>query len=419
MHTKNKNIITQLGAYAREIIKITIEEYRHILADIGVVVVFIAASVLYPLIYNGLYKNEVLRNVPVAVVDLSNTYRSRELIRGIDATPELNTTVFCGSMAEAKLMFQQQKVHGIVLIPQNYSLNISKRQQAVVSVYSDMSSFMYYRSLMSASNGVVQAQGEKIRYERLYHDGVEGEQAKILAAPLQSKVVALYNSYSGFSSFFLPAMMILILHQTLFLGIGMEAGARKEENKYHLLVPLNSKRSIFKIVTGKSIVYFTLYFMLSFYALGFIPRFFNIPHIGNFFDVIMLMVPFLLATIFFSMTVSVFMSKRETVIVVFIFCSLILLFLSGFSWPRSNIGRFWLILSWIFPSTHGIQAYIKLNTMGAEHMDVSKELIALWIQTGIYFITTLVVYRLQINESSGVRNIRLKRLEARRIVGEV
>jgi ABC-2 type transport system permease protein len=385
-----------MGEYFTEIIKITIEEYRHVFADIGVVVIFVAASILYPLIYNGIYKNEVLRDVPVAVVDLSNTPHSRELARGVNATPELSTAYFCNSMDEAKMLFQQQKVHGIIFIPGDFSADINSRRQATVSLYSDMSSFMYYRTLMAAVNGVVQGQGEKIHYERLHQDGVEGEQAQIAASPMQSKTYSLYNSYSGFSSFLLPAMMILILHQTLFLGIGMEAGARKEENKYHLLIPVSSKRSIFKIVTGKSIVYFSLYFLLAFYALGFIPRFFNLPHIGDFLDIVILIIPFLLATIFFSMTVSVFMARRETVIVVFIFCSLILLFLSGFSWPRSNISKFWLILSWIFPSTHGIQAYIKLNTMGAERVLIRKELIALWVQTGVYFITTLVVYRIQI-----------------------
>jgi ABC-2 type transport system permease protein len=253
--------------------------------------------------------------------------------------------------------------------------------------------------MMSAANAVVQNEGEKIRYERLNQEGITGEDANIAANPMPYTSNILYNSYGGFASFLLPALLILILHQTLFLGIGMEAGSRKEENKYHLLIPANSRRSVIQIVLGKCTGYFLIYFLFSFFILGFIPRFFNLPHIGNFAEIIIMIIPFLLATIFFAMTLSVFMVKRETVLVTFIFSSLILLFISGFSWPRSSINGFWLAFSYIFPSTHGIQAYIKLNTMGANLYDINREYIALWIQTGFYFLTTLLVYTLQITNS--------------------
>ena len=109
---------------------------------------------------------------------------------------------------------------------------------------------------------------------------------------------------------------------------------------------------------------------------------------------------FFMATIFFSMTVSVFLPNRETGMIVFLFFSLILLFLSGVSWPQSNINGFWKAFSWIFPSTQGIQGYIKINSMGAELKAVKYEYISLWVQTAVYFVTTCWAYRWQIKKSS-------------------
>lgn len=205
----------------------------------------------------------------------------------------------------------------------------------------------------------------------------------------------------GFASFLMPAILILILHQTLFFGIGMIAGTSREENRFHELVSSKLHRGgTLRVVIAKAACYILMYFVFSYYMLEAIPHIFNLPHIGNPLDIIKLMIPFLLATIFFSMTVSVFLPNRETGMILFLFFSLIILFLSGVSWPQSNINGFWKTISWIFPATHGIQAYIKINTMGADLRQISKEYVNLWIQTAIYFVTTCWAYRWQIKKSS-------------------
>lgn len=398
-HQNKNNLLVRFIHHILETIKITVDEYRHVLNDVGVMIIVIVAPLIYPPLYCSIYKNETLCDVPIAVVDNSHSSISRYLVRQLDATPDLKVEYRCNTLKEAQNIFNERQVHGIVYIPSDFSDKINHVEQATLSMYSDMSSFLYYRAMMTACNYTVLEMGKNIQIERLSNQGITGESANISAAPLQSASTILYNQSSGFASFLMPAILILILHQTLFFGIGMMAGTTREENRFHLLLPANSKRSISQIVIGKALCYFSLYAVFTFYILGFIPKLFNLPHIGNFNDIIIFIVPFLLATIFFSMTISIFVRNRETGMVTFLFCSLILLFLSGFSWPRSNMNGFWLAFSWLFPSTPGIQAYIKVNTMGADLLHIEKEYIVLWIQTGVYFLTTIVVYRLQIKGS--------------------
>ena len=49
----------------------------------------------------------------------------------------------------------------------------------------------------------------------------------------------------------------------------------------------------------------------------------------------------------------------------------------------------------LFPSTFGIQAFLKMNSMGADLSLVKFEVVALWIQVVVYFITTMIVFRVQ------------------------
>jgi len=384
----------------KNILIVVKNEFQTMFKDRGVVIMLVLAPLAYPVLYCSLYKNETLIDVPVASVDCSRSHESRELLRHIDATQNIQIVSRYGTLAEAKQAYNQKKVHGVIYIPTDFSQKINTGEQTTVSVYADISSFMYYRIINQACNNCIMAMSNQIQVERLNANGITGESATILASPIPFEGVVLYNEGAGFASFLLPAVLILILFQTLFMGIGIIAGTSRGENRFHVLVSSSVQRGeTFNVIIGKSICYFLLYAAWSFFILMLIPRAFNLPHIGIPFDILMLLIPFLLASIFFSMTISVFLPHRETSMIVFMFMSLILLFLSGFSWPQSNINGFWKVFAWIIPSTSGIQGYIKINTLGADLHHISFEYLSLWIQSVIYFATTWWGYSWQINKS--------------------
>ena len=104
---------------------------------------------------------------------------------------------------------------------------------------------------------------------------------------------------------------------------------------------------------------------------------------------------------------------------IYVFTSVPLLFISGISWPGSAIPEFWKVVSWIFPSTFGINGFVRINNMGATLPDVATEYHALWLQAGIYFLTTCIVYRRQITLSRTHVYARLKEIKNRHKPKEV
>jgi len=393
----HKKIISIL----KDILNVLKIEFQTMFRDRGVVIMFVLGPLAYPILYCSLYKNETLIDVPIAAVDCSRSPQSRELLRHIDATQNVAVISKYGTLAEAKEAYNEKKVHGVVYIPADFSKKLATGDQTSVSIYCDISSFMYYRIINQACSNSVLAMSNQIQVERLNANGITGESANVISNPIPYNGVILYNEGAGFASFLMPVILVIILFQTLFLGIGMIAGTSREENRFHVLVSSSVHRGgTVRVIIGKSICYFLMYAPWAFYALELIPRIFNLPHIGIPFDVMMLMIPFLLATIFFSMTVSVFIPNRETGIVIFMFMSLILVFLSGVSWPQSNINGFWRAFAWMYPSTCGVQAYMKINTLGADLHHISFEYISLWVQSLIYFATTCWAYHWQIKKTS-------------------
>ena len=222
-------------------------------------------------------------------------------------------------------------------------------------------------------------------------------QDEISTTPIEYESVSLFNPQDGFASFLIPAVLILIIQQTLLLGVGLSAGTARENNRFRDLVPISRQyQGTLRIVLGKSLAYLMIYAVMSTYILCLVPKIFSLVQIAQPATLFWFTLPYLLACIFFAMTCSIFIHHRESCMLIFVFTSVPLLFISGISWPGAAIPKFWEIFSWLFPSTFGINGYVRINTMGATLHDVLPIIRGLWIQAVVYFITTCIVYRRQI-----------------------
>lgn len=382
-----------LKDYLNELIGITWREIKTIFTDSGVLLILIIAGVGYPLLYSTVYLNESVDEIPVGIIDECGTSYSRGFASKIDATREVSLTS-CINMEEAIGKMKKREIHGIVVIPKDFSKDIQSGKQTTVSLYVNMATFFIYKNIALACNYVMLAENKNISLRRLSADGLTEQEALQAAEPLRNKMTILFNEGNGFASFFVPGVLVLIIHQLLFLGIGMVSGTRREENAIQKLSQEEgSHRKVQRFIWGQGFAYFLIYLIIGSYILILVPRLFGLPHYASAWDIYRLLVPFLLATIFFSQTCTVFIRNRETGMVMFLFFSVILLFLSGLTWPVSSFPAFWKWFSYIFPGTFGVQGYIKINCMGSDFSVIRPEFIALWTQAIFYFITACFSYR--------------------------
>ena len=393
---KQQGILHTIADGVRDACYIWRDELRLVLKDEGVLIFFIIVPLIYPLLYSWIYNNETVREVPVVVVDDCHSALSRKFIRMCDASPDVQIKYHASDMDEAQMLVGRQIVKAIYRIPADFESNLMRMQQSVVSVYCDMSLMLTYKAAYQTALAVSQTMNKEIQIQLAGRYTKREEQ--IQAAPLQCDDVALYNPGGGYGSAILPAVLMLILQQTLVLGIGMAAGTARETNRFSDLVPIQSHyHGTFRIVLGKSMVYFMIYAVMGTWLTVVVPRLFNFPHLAQWYNLLMLMLPYTLACIFFGITVSCLVRYRENVMLLMVFVSIPLLFLSGASWPQSAIPGFWQGISWLFPSTFGVRAYVRLNSMGGSIGDVLFEYHALWLHVLVYFIVACLVYRHHIN----------------------
>ena len=371
------------------------QEMRQVLRDEGVLIFFIIVPLVYPLLYSWIYNNEVVRDVPVVVVDDSHSSLSRQFIRRCDASPDVKVFCYAADLDEAKSLVSRQLAKGIYYIPADFDKHLNRMEQATLSVYCDMSLMLTYKAIYQTAMAVTQTMGAELQ-TKLSRPNSRRE-AEIAVQPLAVDDVPIFSPAGGYGTSVLPAVLILILQQTLVLGIGLSAGTARENNRYHELIPIDRHyQGVFRIIGGKAMCYFMIYAVMAAYLTTAVPRFFSFVQLAPWQDLLLMMLPYTLACIFFGMIVSCIVRYRENVMLLMVFVSVPLLFLSGVSWPQSNIPNFWQSISWLFPSTFGVRAYVRMNTMGATLSDVVLEYRLLWLQAFLYFVVACLVYRHQI-----------------------
>lgn len=366
--------------------KLVTGEWRTMGTDGGVMLVLVGALVLYSALYGFIYAPEVVKDMPIAVVNRDNTELSRALVRDIDATPAAFVAANAPTLEDAKELFMARKIVGVLLIDDGYEAQILTGKQAHVSVYADGSYFLLYSGFLSAVADVVVDKGAQIERLNLIESGMDQYAAKGVATPVEFKIERLYNPYNGYATALLPAVLIVILQQVLLIGIGMGMGTDSEFKLWGRYKGL----SALTVTMGKAAAYFVLYIPLCGYLFWANYRFFGYPINGNELDVVLFLLPYLLSSIFLGITIGGLLHRRESAILYLAVFSVFLIMISGISWPKEGMPDWLYYWGQVLPSSNAINGFVRLRTAGVSLSDVSAEWIKLWILVVVFASTAVI-----------------------------
>jgi ABC-2 type transport system permease protein len=356
-------------------------EVQRILGDRGVLGLIVLAPVLYGALYPQPYLGQLLRSIPIAVVDQDQTALSRDLVQTLNADEALKVAVRANTLADAQAALDRHDVFAILAIPKDTERQVLRGEQARIAAYVDAAYFLLYsRTLQGISEAAstvsanIATRGARSEGSLVYAAMTRG------ASPIDFLSQPLFNPTGGYASYVVPAAFILILQQTLLLGVASLGGAAYAAGG----VANRRLRSGARAVFGQALAH------LCFAALGLalylivLPRVYGFSTLGRLQDLVLMAVPFVLSVSFLAQFVSAWFTRRETAVLLFIAVSLPLFFQVGVSWPVEAIPDFIRAASRVIPSTSAIDGFVRINQMGASILEVKRDWISLWILTLVY-----------------------------------
>ena len=348
-------------------------EFRGIFGDRQVRLIILAALVIYALVYPYPYRAELLRDVPVVLVDLDRSTSSAELARRVDASEAVGLRHDAPDMITATRLVQERRAYGVLLIPEGFERALLRGSQSPVALYADASYFLMYQRVMQGAAVPLRQMGAEVEMGRLIAQGTAPDVALAQVSPAAQVEVPLFNPAAGYATYVLPAAFVLIVQQTMLMGLALVA-TRRGQGQGHPVW----------LVLGRMAAWVAVYALLLPTYLIVLPALYGLPNLGDVAAVLMLGLPFVLATGLLAQCIAALFRHGEVVQVVLLAVGLPFFFLSGFAWPVEAIPAHLNWIAQIIPSTAAIDGLVRVSQMGATLPDISHRLWHLWGLVAIF-----------------------------------
>jgi ABC-2 type transport system permease protein len=367
-------------------------EWRRVLTTRAAFSLLVLGPVLYGIYYPQPYLTQILRKVPIAVVDNDLTDLSRRIVETIDASGAVTVAVRARTLAEARAALDRQQAFAVVGIPPDTERDVLKGTTVHVPVYADATYMFIFRSVASGIATAVDTVSTELAASGARH-GSSLVQAKLAAtSPADVLLQPIFNPVGGYASYVVPAAFVLILQQMLLLGAAMLTRTAVVQGSGNALAT----------VAGRGIAHLTIF--LPALALYFIilPRVYGFSTLGNPLQVFALASAFVLATSFMAQAVGAWFKRPESPILLFLATSLPQFFVTGVSWPREALPAPLLAAGRIFPSELAIDGLVRVDQLGANLWEVARDWRGLWLLAFIYFaFAVLSAYLVRRRQANG------------------
>ncbi len=359
-------------------------ELGAVFGDKAVLVVIIGGSLFYALFYPLPYRAQVASDLPVAIVDHDGSALSRQLVRWIDATEQLQVVANGGSLAEARAAVRRKELAGYIEIPEGFERRVLRGEPARVGAFANAAYMVLFSQVANGTVNAAMAMNAELIERRQLGAARSPQLAASLAAPVVIDLRELYNPDGGYANYVVPAVLVLILQQTFLIGICMVQVSRRGDP----LAPIG-----IGALLGRALVYLVLQLLIFAVYLLVVYRLFGFPHQGAPGLALLALLPGFLAVSFLGMALGSLFLSRETALQVMMLVSVPALFLAGFAWPAEAMPPALVALGQLLPSTGGIDVFVRVYQMGAGLADIRSVWAGQWLLAAAFLVLAVCAER--------------------------
>jgi ABC-2 type transport system permease protein len=355
-------------------------EWRRVLAIRGAFMLLVVGPLVYGLYYPQPYLNQILRKIPIAVVDNDLSELSRNIVQTLDASGAVRVAVQAATLAEGREALDRGDAFAVVEIPPWTERDVLKGTTVHVPIFADATYLFIFRSMSNGIAVAIDTLSSELAGRGARTDGSLVKAALASASPAEILLQPIFNPVGGYASYIVPAAFVLILQQMLLIGASMLT----------VVALPQIAGGVFANVLGRGIAHLTIY--LPALALYFIvlPRFYGFSTLGHPVQLFALASLFTLATSFMGQAAGAWFRHPETPTLIFLGTSLPQLFVTGFSWPREAIPTPVPAAGYIFPSDFAIDGIVRIGQLGASLGEVVHDWRGLWCLTIVYFALAVI-----------------------------
>ena len=373
----------------RDFINTIKREINIISKDRNIFTVVILVPVFYALMYGSLYWNKGEEKLPVAVVDMDRSEFSAGFIKALNNHQLINVVAVSGDLSEARQKMERMDIQGFVYIPTEAGKLLESKKSITITSYLNTTRLLVSNDINKAVNEVAGYYANENRSIYLKSTGYNSKEAETLTEPVKADIRAMFNRMETYGDYLIPGILVLILHQTLLLGLSENIARERQNNSIDEFKNVSGNNTLVALL-GKTAFYFLMYFSYSllFFTLAF--SIFRINLSGSLFLLLSLTSVFIISAILLSVLLSSFFKRKFVAIIIMAFTSYPLFFISGYVFPSYALPVPLQYFASMFTVSPYLKAYIRITQLGAGFENIKGEIIHICIITSLLFLLTVL-----------------------------
>ncbi len=359
-------------------------ELRLTARDINIISIILLAPLFYSFFYGSIYINKVERKLPIVIYDEDMSQTTRTIAEHLNASQMINVTGYVNDFNSGIDKINSNQAYGMVYFPKGFEAGLKLYRGATVKTYLNTTRFLVSNDINIAINEVIINENADIKLKFFEKAGFSYGQAKELVEPVKYDVRPLFNTTESYGDFLIPGIFVLIIQQTLLIGLSESVAKERELGTTGNLFELG-KGNIFAVINGKGLLFALIFgaFSLLFFTFNYLV--FRINMYGN--GAALFIFTFLLiaAAIYFSIFIASFFKKKILAVQFLTISTYPIFLISGYSWPKFAMPLWVQYIADLIPSTPYLAAFMRITKMGAGLGQTMPELIHLAILTILFY----------------------------------
>jgi ABC-2 type transport system permease protein len=352
-----------------------VAEWRRVLVLRGAFILLVVAPLVYGIYYPQPYLNQILRKIPIAVVDNDLSELSRRIVETLNASGAVSVVIRADALPQARAALDRGDAVAVVGIPPGTERDVLKGTTVHVPIYADATYLFIFRTMSSGIAAAINTLSSELAAGGARTDGSLVKATLASASPADILLQPIFNPVGGYASYVVPAAFVLILQQVLLIGASLLT----------VIALAQPVGGAFTSVLGRGVAHLTIFLPALALYLIVLPRFYGFSTLGQPLQLFALASLFILATSFMGQAAGAWFKHPETPTLIFLGTALPQFFLTGFAWPREAIPEPVQAVGYIFPSDFAIDGPVRIDQLGASLWEVARDWRGLWSLAVIYF----------------------------------
>ena len=195
--------------------------------DLSMVVWIPLATVL--LIW-WIFSNIQITDLPIGVMDNDRGPVANTAVRYLEANPNLTVKQLYHSPAAVEAALLQRNVYAVVIIPEDFSRNISSSKPAPIVLQVNAQYGTHSGIIQTSVQSVIGTLSAGVEIQRLVKKGMAPSQAAIAYSPIGIQRISLFNAATDYQQFLASTVIPALLH-ILAMVIGATTIGRELRDK--------------------------------------------------------------------------------------------------------------------------------------------------------------------------------------------